>query len=46
MCITWWGALVAPFAIATEVEPLFVGKPHALLYEIEMERLGVLAEKC
>ena len=40
------GALVAPFAIAAEVEPVFIGKPHALLYEIAMARLGVLPEHC
>ncbi len=34
------GALVAPFSIATEVEPVFIGKPHALLYQIAMDRLG------
>jgi len=40
------GALVAPFAIAAEVEPVFIGKPHALLYEIAMERLGVSPAHC
>lgn len=40
------GALVAPFAIAAEVEPLFIGKPHPLLYQIAMDRLGVIAEQC
>lgn len=40
------GALVAPFAIATETEPVFIGKPHALLYQIAMERLGVAPEYC
>lgn len=40
------GALVAPFAIAAEVEPLFIGKPHVLLYEIAMQRLGVTADQC
>jgi HAD superfamily hydrolase (TIGR01450 family) len=40
------GALVAPFAIAAEVEPVFIGKPHALLYQIALDRLGVSPEHC
>ena len=40
------GALVAPFAIATETEPVYIGKPHALLYEIAMERLCVTPNQC
>ncbi len=40
------GALVAPFAIAAEAETIFIGKPHALLYEIAMQRLGVTADQC
>ncbi len=40
------GALVAPFAIAADVEPVFIGKPHALLYQIAMDRLGVMADQC
>lgn len=40
------GALVAPFAIAAEREPVFIGKPHALLYQIAMERLGVTPNEC
>lgn len=40
------GALVAPFAIAAEVEPVFVGKPYALLYEMALERLGVAPCQC
>lgn len=39
-------ALVAPFAITAEVEPVFIGKPHALLYQIAMERLGVVGGQC
>jgi HAD superfamily hydrolase (TIGR01450 family) len=40
------GALVAPFAIAAEVDPIFIGKPHALLYEIAMQGLGVTPDQC
>ena len=40
------GALVAPFAIAAEVEPVCIGKPHALLYEIAMQRLVVTPDQC
>lgn len=40
------GALIAPFAIAAEVEPLFIGKPHSLLYKIALQRLGVNAQDC
>ena len=40
------GALVAPFAIAAETNPVFIGKPHALLYQIAMERLNVIPEHC
>jgi len=40
------GALVSPFAIAAETEPVFIGKPHALLYQIAMERLGVDPDQC
>ena len=40
------GAMVAPFAIAAEVEPVFIGKPYPLLYQIAMQRLGVVAEQC
>lgn len=40
------GALVAPFAIASETEPVFIGKPHALLYQIAMDRLGVSPDQC
>lgn len=40
------GALVAPFAIASETTPVFVGKPHALLYQMALERIGVSPEHC
>ena len=40
------GALVAPFAIAAETQPIFIGKPHALLYQIAMNRLGVVPQQC
>lgn len=35
------GALVAPFAVATEREPVVIGKPEPLLYRMALERLGV-----
>ena len=40
------GALVAPFAIAAETTPVFIGKPHALLYQIALDRLGVSPQHC
>lgn len=40
------GALVAPFVAATGVEPVVIGKPEPLLYEMAMARLGVEAEHC
>jgi len=40
------GALVAPFAIATETAPIFIGKPHPLLFQIAMGRLGVMPNQC
>lgn len=40
------GALVSPFAIAAETDPVFIGKPHPLLYQIAMERLGVGPDRC
>lgn len=40
------GALVAPFAIATEREPIYIGKPYPLLYQIALERLGVSPPQC
>ena len=39
------GALVAPFAIAAEVEPIFIGKPHALLYQMALDKLGVTCDQ-
>lgn len=35
------GALVAPIAIAAETKPVFIGKPHPLLYQMAIERLAV-----
>lgn len=40
------GALVAPFAIAAATQPVFIGKPYALLYQIAMNRLGITPERC
>lgn len=40
------GALVAPFVITTETTPVFIGKPHPLLYQMAMERLEVNPEDC
>ncbi|MEJ2454220.1 MAG: HAD-IIA family hydrolase [Candidatus Thiodiazotropha sp.] len=40
------GALVAPFAVATGVEPVVIGKPRPLLFEMALERLGCAAEEC
>lgn len=40
------GALVAPIAIATGVEPVFVGKPNPLLYQMAIKRLGASISDC
>lgn len=40
------GALVAPFAIAAETQPIIIGKPYPLLYEMALKRLGVAASDC
>jgi len=40
------GALAAPFAKATGREPVFIGKPAPLLYEMAMARLGAEAGDC
>ncbi|MCW8929831.1 MAG: HAD-IIA family hydrolase [Gammaproteobacteria bacterium] len=40
------GALVAPFIVATGMEPITIGKPKPLLYEIAMQELNVQASNC
>lgn len=40
------GALVAPFAMASGQQPVVIGKPNPLLYEMAMARLGVCAGEC
>jgi len=40
------GALVAPFMAATGRQPVFIGKPGALLYELAMARIGVEPNQC
>jgi HAD superfamily hydrolase (TIGR01450 family) len=40
------GALVAPFAVATGVEPVVIGKPQPLLFEMALERLACAPETC
>ncbi len=40
------GALVAPIAIACEVEPLIIGKPQPTLFEMACARLGVEPADC
>jgi len=40
------GALVAPFAAATGVAPVFIGKPEPLLYRMALQRLNVRAKDC
>jgi ribonucleotide monophosphatase NagD (HAD superfamily) len=40
------GALVAPFVVATGQQPVTIGKPEPLLYEMAMQVLGVEAEDC
>ena len=40
------GALVAPFAVASGVEPVIIGKPNPLLFEMALEQLGCRPEQC
>ena len=40
------GALVAPFALASGVEPVIIGKPNPILYEMALEQLGCKADNC
>lgn len=40
------GALVAPFAVATGREPVFIGKPHPLLYRMASRQMGLAPEDC
>ena len=40
------GALVAPFAIGAGVEPLTIGKPQPLLFEMARQKLLVAAQDC
>jgi HAD superfamily hydrolase (TIGR01450 family) len=40
------GALVAPFIVATGKQPVTIGKPNPLLYEIALQQLKVLAKNC
>jgi len=40
------GALVAPFVAATGLQPITIGKPKPLLYEIAMQALKTEAKNC
>lgn len=40
------GALVAPFATATNSRPIVIGKPQPLLYRMALGRLCVVPERC
>ncbi|MDJ0806947.1 MAG: HAD-IIA family hydrolase [Gammaproteobacteria bacterium] len=40
------GALVAPFAVASGVEPVIIGKPNPLMFDMAMRRLGCQPEHC
>ena len=40
------GALVAPFAVASGVEPVIIGKPNPLLFEMALEQLGCVPDRC
>jgi HAD superfamily hydrolase (TIGR01450 family) len=40
------GALVAPFVAATGRQPVVIGKPEPLLYEMAMARIGVEPDHC
>jgi NagD protein len=40
------GALVAPFAVASGVKPVIIGKPNTLLFEMALEQLDCPPEHC
>lgn len=40
------GALVAPFAVASGVGPVVIGKPRPPLFEMALRRLGCRPERC
>ena len=40
------GALVAPFVVATGIQPITIGKPEPLLYEIALQELKAEANAC
>ncbi len=40
------GALLAPFCVATGVQPLVIGKPEPFLYQMALERLAVEPADC
>jgi HAD superfamily hydrolase (TIGR01450 family) len=40
------GALLAPFMLASGVEPVVIGKPNPLLFEMALEQLDCTAERC
>jgi len=40
------GALLAPFALASGVEPVVIGKPNPLLFEMALEVLGSSPSDC
>ena len=40
------GALVAPFIVATGKQPITIGKPKPLLYEIALQTLQTEANNC
>ena len=40
------GALVAPFSVATGVEPEVIGKPRPLLFQMALEHLSCEASEC
>lgn len=40
------GALVAPISISTGIEPITIGKPFPLLYEMALARLNLKAADC
>jgi ribonucleotide monophosphatase NagD (HAD superfamily) len=37
------GALIAPFQVATSIEPLFIGKPNLIIFRMGLRRLGLEA---
>jgi len=46
MVLPGGGALLAPFAVATGVTPVIIGKPEPLLFQLALQQLQMQAQDC